>query len=103
MLLHVLGHVDLDERVLVAEQELGERAGELGLADAGGAEEDERAARALRILDARAGTADGLGDRDDRLVLADHALVELVLHAHELLRLGLGELEDRKDKPWTSP
>src|SRR6476469_501098 len=29
----------------------------------------------------------------DRLVLADHALVELLLHAHELGRLGLGELE----------
>jgi hypothetical protein len=27
-------------------------------------------------------------------VLADDALVELVLHAHELLGLGLGELED---------
>ena len=33
VLLHVLGHVDLDERVLVAEEELGERARELGLPD----------------------------------------------------------------------
>jgi hypothetical protein len=33
VLLHVLGHVDADHRLLVAEQELGERAGELGLAD----------------------------------------------------------------------
>src|SRR3954465_903909 len=41
VLLHVLRHVDLDHRVLVAEQELGERARQLGLADAGGAEEDE--------------------------------------------------------------
>jgi hypothetical protein len=41
VLLHVLGHVDADHRVLVAEQELGEGAGELGLADPGGAEEDE--------------------------------------------------------------
>src|SRR6266513_1107976 len=34
-----------------------------------------------------------LGNDLDRLVLADHALVELLLHAHELLRLGLCELE----------
>ena len=44
--LHELAHVDLDERVLTAEHELGERLGELRLADAGGPEEDERADRA---------------------------------------------------------
>ena len=51
------------------------------------------------ILDARARAADRLGDGDDRLVLADHALVQLLLHADELLRLGLGELEDRDARP----
>ena len=44
--LHELAHVDLDERVLAAEHELGEGLGELRLPDAGGAEEDERADRA---------------------------------------------------------
>ena len=39
--LHELAHVDLDEGVLGAEHELGEGLGKLGLADAGGAEEDE--------------------------------------------------------------
>ena len=58
VLLHVLGHVERDQRVLVAEQELGERLGQLGLADAGGPEEDERAARALRVLEAGPGAAD---------------------------------------------
>ncbi len=47
----VLGHVEPDHRPLVVEHELGERAGELGLADAGRAEEDERADRAIRILE----------------------------------------------------
>ena len=46
VLLHVLGHVDPDHRVLVAEQELGQRPGQLGLADARRPEEDERAGRA---------------------------------------------------------
>src|SRR5579864_3171614 len=99
VLLHVLRHVDLDERVLVAEEELGERARELGLADAGRAEEDERAGRPLRILDAGASAADRLGDGDDRLLLADDALVQLLLHADEPLRLRLGELEDRDARP----
>src|SRR5207302_10070394 len=79
VLLHVLRHVDLDERVLVAEEELGERAGKLRLTDARGAEEDERAGRPLRVLDAGTGAADRLRDRDDRLLLADDALVQLLL------------------------
>src|SRR4029079_14962598 len=45
--LHELAHVDLDERVLAAEHELGERLRQLRLPDAGRAEEDERADRAL--------------------------------------------------------
>ncbi len=94
MLLHVLGHVDPHHRVLVAEEELGERARELRLADAGGAEEDERAGRALRVLQARARAADRLRDDLDRGVLPDDALVQLVFHPHQLLRLGLGQLED---------
>ena len=52
-LLHVLGHVDPDQRVLVAEQVLGEGPGQLGLADAGRAQEDERAHRPLGVLEAR--------------------------------------------------
>ena len=51
------------------------------------------------ILDPRAGAADRLGGRHDRLVLADHALVQLVLHPDQLLRLGLGQLEDRDPRP----
>ncbi len=34
VLLHVLAHVELDERILVAEQELGQRLGQFRLADA---------------------------------------------------------------------
>ena len=51
------------------------------------------------ILDPGARAADRLGDGDDRLLLADHALVQLLLHPDQLLRLGLGELEDRDARP----
>jgi hypothetical protein len=94
VLLHVLGHVDPDQRLVVAEQELRQGAGELGLAHAGGAQEDERAGRPLGVLQAGAGAPDGLRDDLDSGVLADHALVEFVLHAHQLLGLGLGQLEN---------
>ena len=79
---------------LVAEEELGERLGQLGLADAGGAQEDERPAGPLGVLEAGPGAADGLGDRLDGVDLADDPLVQLVLHAEELGGLLLGELVD---------
>jgi hypothetical protein len=60
--------------VLVVEQELGQRLGQLGLADAGGAEEQERADRPVRVLQPGARAAHGLGDRLHRLVLTDTRL-----------------------------
>src|SRR3954447_15259333 len=69
VLLHVLRHVDAHHGLLVAEEELRQRAGELGLADAGGAEEHERAGRALRVLQACPRPPDRLGDELDGLVL----------------------------------
>jgi hypothetical protein len=54
VLLHVLGHVDADHGVLVVEQEFGEGTRRLGLADAGGAEEDERTDGPIGILKPRA-------------------------------------------------
>src|SRR3989442_14995035 len=89
----------LARRVLSADQNLGERPRQLALPAAGGAEEDERAGRALRVLDPGAGAADRARDGLDRGVLPDHALVQLLLHLDQLLRLGLGELEDRDARP----
>ena len=97
--LHELAHVDLDERVLAAEHELGERLGELRLPDAGRPEEDERADRALGILEPGAGPANGLGDDPDRLLLADDPVVERVLHVEQPLRLLLGDAGDRDAGP----
>src|SRR4051795_8056227 len=57
------------------------------------------AGRPLRVLQARARAPDRLRDDLDGGLLADDALVELLLHAHELLGLGLGELEHRDAGP----
>ena len=93
MLLAVLRHVELDQAVLVAEEELGERLGQLGLTDTGRAGEDERATGAARVLQAGAGAPDGLGERLDGVVHADDPLVQLVLHVEQAAGLLLGQLE----------
>ena len=95
VLLGVLAHVQGDEGILVTEEELGERLGELGLADTGRAGENERTSRTLRILEAGAGTTDGATQRLDSVLLSDVTLADLVLHVKQSLGLLLGELEDR--------
>src|SRR5204862_5315973 len=74
--LHELAHVDLDERVLAAEHELGEGLRELGLSHSGGPEEDERADGTLGILQPGTRTTHGLGNDLDRLLLPDDPVVE---------------------------
>jgi hypothetical protein len=51
VLLHVLGHVEANQGVIAAEEKAGQGAGELGLPDAGGSQEDEAADRAIRALE----------------------------------------------------
>ena len=88
VLLLVLGHVDADHGLIVVEHELGERPGELRLADAGRAKEHEGAERAIGILQAGARAADGIGHRVDRFVLADDAPVQPLFHVNQLLHFA---------------
>ena len=94
MLLHVLGHVDADHRPLVVEEELGQRAGQLGLADARRPEEEERPDGTVGVAQPGAAAPDGVGHGGDRLVLPHHALVEGGLQPHQLLHLALQEARD---------
>ena len=98
-LLHVLGHVDTHERALVVEQALGKRLGELGLAHAGGAQEEEAADGLVWIGEARTAAAHSCGDGGDRLVLADDALMQLALQALQLVELALHHLGDGHTGP----
>ena len=99
VLLHVLGHVDADQRVLVVEQIGRQRLGQLGLADAGGPQEHERADRPVRVLQARARAPHRGRDRLHRLLLADDALGEFALHAQELVLLAFEHAVDRHAGP----
>src|SRR5207248_4387482 len=70
-----------------------------GLADAGGAEEQERADRAIGVLQPGARAAQRGGDRLDRLVLADDAFVQAILHVDQLLGFALEQATDGDTRP----
>src|SRR5262249_25019798 len=95
----VLGHVDPDHGALVVEEELGDGARELGLPDARGSKEDERADRPVRVLEPRARAPYGVSDCSHGLVLTNNPEVQSLLHAEELLALALEELVDRHSGP----
>jgi hypothetical protein len=91
VLLLVLAHVNAHHGVLIVEQEFCQGACQLGLADAGWPQEDERPDRAVGVLQASPGAPDGVGDHFNGLVLPDDALVQAFFHAHQLLHFALQE------------
>ena len=99
VLLHVLRHVDADHRRLVVEQERGQGLGQLGLAHPGGAEKEERAGRAVRVLEAGAGAAHRVADLGHGFVLPHHTLAQRALHVQQLLALALQHLVHRDAGP----
>jgi len=99
MAFHVLGHVEAHHVLLGIEERGGQRLAELGLADAGRAEEDERTDRPIRVLEPGPGPQHGIGHGGDRLVLADHPFVQLIAQAQKFLALALQEPRDRNARP----
>ena len=84
---------------VVVEQELGQRPGQLGLADTRRAEEHERPDRPVGVGQPGPAAADRVGDRGDRGVLADDPLVEVLLEVDQLGRLGLHQPAHRHAGP----
>ena len=64
-----------------------------------GPEEQERADRAVGVLQAGAGAPDRVGDGLERVLLADDPRAQRVLHAQELLALALHHPVDRDAGP----
>lgn len=90
----VLTHVETDHPVLAPEERLRERAGEFGLADAGGTEEEEAPDRAAGVGQTGPRTQDGVGDGGHRFVLTDDALVQMLFQSQQSVPLLLGEAAD---------
>ncbi len=91
----VLAHVQPDHPVLAAEQRLRQRPGQLGLADAGRAEEQEAADGPVRAREPGTGAQHRLGHHGDRLLLAHHPLVQVLFQTEQPLLLLLGQPADR--------
>src|SRR5678815_3009661 len=72
MLLHVLRHVEPHHGTFVVKKKLSQRPRSFSFAYSGWTKEDERAYRPIQVLQAGAGPAHGVGDRFERLVLANH-------------------------------
>ena len=99
MLLHEFGHVEAHQRALRSKQERRQAARHLGFADARRTQEKERAHGPARGLESRTRAPDGPRQGGDRLVLADDALVELVLDAQQLRHLFLFDRGHRDAGP----
>ena len=99
MLLHEFRHIEADHRLIVVEEKPSERLGQFCLTNTGRSQEQERADGPVRILQPRAGPANGVGDGDDRLLLADDAFAQAVFHGEQLLALALQHRVDRDAGP----
>src|SRR3989344_9004385 len=99
VLLHVLGHVDAYEGLLVVEHKFGKRFSKLGLAHAGGPQKHKRGNGAVRVGDAGARALDRVGDFLHRFFLPDHSALQFLLDAVEALRLLLEHARDRYTGP----
>jgi hypothetical protein len=99
MLLHVFRHIHAHHGGLVVKEVVGERLGELSLADAGGPEEHERADRSVRVLQAGAGAAHRSRDGAHGFSLADNTAAKFILHAKQLVALAFQHLVDRDAGP----
>ena len=97
--LHVLGHIDPNEVLLVVKEACGQRLCKLCFADARGAKEQERAKRPVRVLNTGSASLDGLCHNAHSLVLPDDSLVERVFEVQELFTLGLHESRYRNARP----
>src|SRR5215831_16223573 len=99
MLLHVLGHVDADERMLVVEQELGKRTSQLGLAYTRWAQEYEGPDRPLRIAQTCARAPNGVRDPLECGILSDDPLPQALFHRDQSLHLAFEHLGDGNSSP----
>ena len=72
MFFHIFRHVDADHGARIVEQEIGQRLGQFGFADPGGAQKQKAAKRTARVLQPGTRAAHGGGHGMDSHRLADH-------------------------------
>ena len=90
----VFAHIDAQQGFVVVKQKGGERLGQFGLADAGGAQEEEGSDRPPWVFEPAAGPPDRVADGLDRLFLADDTVAQLLFHLEQLDGFGLQQIAD---------
>ena len=88
--LHILTHVEPHHGILAPEKELRERTGQLRLPDSRRSKEEKAPDRPIGILQTAPGSPDGPRDGVDGFGLVHHAMVDLLLHAHQSCGFLLG-------------
>mmetsp|Transcript_22789 Transcript_22789/g.40341 ORF Transcript_22789/g.40341 Transcript_22789/m.40341 type:complete len:530 (+) Transcript_22789:864-2453(+) len=96
---HVFAHIEPNHRVLGVKELLCQGLAQLGFTNAGRTEEHEVGQRAVRVRKARSRALHSLRDSLDRLFLADHALVQLVIEGKDPFHLGLEHLLNGHSRP----
>ena len=96
---HILGHINADQVALVVKQRFSQRFCKLRLTDTGRTEEQERADRPVRILNARTRTQNCFTDLFHGFILTDHTLMQRIIEMQQLFAVALHELGDRDSRP----
>src|SRR5262249_32318240 len=95
VLFHVLAHVDLDQRILVAEHELGQSLRRQSFSDAGRTGKQKHTRRASRIFQPASATSHALGDLLDRFVLTDDSTMQFFFHLQQANSVFAGQPRER--------
>src|ERR1700678_4121572 len=85
MFLHEFRHVEAHQSFFGAEHKLSEGARNFSFAHASGTEEQERTNRTVRTLQSSSRTPNRPGERTDRFILRDDALMQLFFNAQKFL------------------
>ncbi len=96
---HVFGHVDADHQLFVVEKKFGEGARQLGFADAGWPQENERADGPLGVGQTGAAATHRVRYAGQGIVLANHTLAQAIFHLHQFLRFPFQQAPDRNAGP----
>ena len=99
MFFHIFRHIEADHGAVLIEQERRQCLGQFGLADPGRAQHQERADGLVRISDAGARPAGGIGHRLQRFILADNPASQHLFHGQQFLTLTLQHLVYRDTCP----
>ena len=99
ILLHVLTHIDTHHIGFVVKETGSQSLRKLGLADAGGAKEQERTDGLRGILNTGLGTDDGFGYQSDCLILTYDTLMQLIVQMQGLVPFTLSQLCHRNTGP----